>query len=302
MRVGSFKIHGKDNQVADVSVIPLAGLAGGDLDNVNRWRGQVGMEPVTEADLPRLAEKISVDGSDGQLYDLDGRNPGSGDPMRVLAAVVRRGGTAWFFKMTGDGLLVATEKPAFVGFLKTVRFTVSGPNAGFAATPDELPPSHPPIGGVPGMTGTAQVPGVGQKRPTWKVPAAWKEVPAGPFLVAKFTIAGPDNSQAALNISMSAGDGGGLAGNVNRWRKQLGLPEAADTDVHQAVKTIDTLDGKASFVELSGTDARSGQKASMLAVIVPQDGRIWFYKLMGDVSLVERERNAFTTFVQTTKY
>jgi hypothetical protein len=46
MRVASFRVTGKDGKQADVSVIPLPGLAGSDLDNVNRWRGQVGLPSV----------------------------------------------------------------------------------------------------------------------------------------------------------------------------------------------------------------------------------------------------------------
>ncbi len=47
-RVASFRVRGKDaREDADVSVVPLPGDAGGDLANVNRWRGQVDLAPVT---------------------------------------------------------------------------------------------------------------------------------------------------------------------------------------------------------------------------------------------------------------
>ena len=51
MRAASFRVAGKDGKQADVSVVPLPGLAGSDLDNVNRWRGQVGLPGVSEAEL-----------------------------------------------------------------------------------------------------------------------------------------------------------------------------------------------------------------------------------------------------------
>ena len=51
MRAASLRVPGKDGKQADVSVIPLPGLAGSDLDNVNRWRGQVGLPGVSESDL-----------------------------------------------------------------------------------------------------------------------------------------------------------------------------------------------------------------------------------------------------------
>src|SRR5260370_37078780 len=48
MRVASFRIAGKNAKLADVGIVPLPGLAGSDLANVNRWRGQVGQPPVSE--------------------------------------------------------------------------------------------------------------------------------------------------------------------------------------------------------------------------------------------------------------
>src|SRR5215472_10337538 len=59
MRVGSFVIK-KDDQHADVSVIPLGTVAGSDLDNVNRWRGQVGLPPVDPSKLSEGAEPITI--------------------------------------------------------------------------------------------------------------------------------------------------------------------------------------------------------------------------------------------------
>src|SRR5438552_575957 len=51
MRVASFRVKDKTGKQADVSIVPLPGMAGGEINNVNRWRGQVGQSPVTEADL-----------------------------------------------------------------------------------------------------------------------------------------------------------------------------------------------------------------------------------------------------------
>jgi hypothetical protein len=61
--------------------------------------------------------------------------------MRILAVIQHHDNMTWFFKMTGDSGLVEQQKPAFVAFLKSLKFTA-------AAQPDELPPGHPPIGGT----------------------------------------------------------------------------------------------------------------------------------------------------------
>src|ERR1044071_1760995 len=58
MRVASYRVKGKDGKMADISVVPLAGAAGSDIDNVNRWLGQLGLARVSEADFGKLGEKV----------------------------------------------------------------------------------------------------------------------------------------------------------------------------------------------------------------------------------------------------
>jgi hypothetical protein len=295
MRVGSFKVA-KDGKQAEVSIIPLPGMAGGDLSNVNRWRGQVGQPPVTEEGLAKLAQTVEIAGQPAQLYDQAGQNPGSGESTRILAAIQRREGTAWFFKMTGDDELVAQQKPAFIEFLKSVAFAS-------ATVPTDLPPSHPPIGGA-AMPGAGVMPAAAstEAKPEWQVPAGWQETQAGAFLVSKFLISGADNDQAAVNVSMSQGEGGGVLSNVNRWRQQLGLAPVSDSELEKLVTTTDTTGGKVSLVDMSSTDARNGQKTRLVGAVVPRSGQTWFYKLMGSEAVVDQQKDAFVKFVQSVKY
>jgi hypothetical protein len=295
MRLASFRVKGDGGQ-ADVGIVPLPGLAGGDLENVNRWRSQVGQPAIKQEELAKLAEPVEIAGQPGQLFDQAGQNPASGDKTRILAGILRRDGIAWFFKMLGDDAVVAQQKPAFVAFLKSMTFSAPSAQA-------ELPPSHPPIGDTttPVAQGAAAA-GSSEAKPVWQVPAGWQEVPGGGFLVAKFTASGAENTKADINVSMSAGEGGGVAGNLNRWRGQLGLSPLAESEVNKQVTSVDIAGGKAMLVDMTGTDARSGQKARLVGAIVPQTGRTWFYKLMGNEQVVVREKEAFTKFVQTTKY
>ncbi len=295
MRVASFRVAGKDGKQADVSVVPLPGLAGSDLDNVNRWRGQVGLPAVSDSDLATLAQPVEVAGQAAKLYEQAGANPGSGEKSRILAAITRRDGVAWFFKMTGDDGLVAQQKPSFIEFLKSVNFTAPSAEA-------QLPPSHPPIDGGSMMASAGASASSGQAKPNWEVPSGWKEIPGGQFLVAKFALSGDANTQASVNVSMSAGDGGGILANVNRWRSQLSLGPEAEADLAKELQALDLAGGKATMVDISGQDGRTGQKARLLAVVVPRSGDTWFYKLMGDAQIVAREKEAFMKFVQTAKY
>jgi hypothetical protein len=227
------------------------------------------------------------------LYDLSGEAPGAGDKTRILAAILRQEEMVWFFKMTGDEPLVAAQKPAFRQFLESVKFTTT---AG-------LPPSHPPISmgsARDAAAGSQGAVGGAEDLPQWTVPAHWKEAPAGQFLAAKYQIAEEGGKEATVNISVSAGEGGGVAGNVNRWRGQLGLQTVPAEELK--LDKVQTQAGTALVADLTGTDARTSQPARILGAVVPLDGKTWFYKLMGDEKIVEREKDAFIQFLTTAKY
>jgi hypothetical protein len=297
LRVASFEIT-EDGKAADVSVIPLGGMAGGDLANVNRWRRDASLSQLaTDDDLKKTAEAVTVAGQPADLYDISGTNPGSGDDERIIGAILHSDDASWFFKMSGDSALVETNKAAFIAFLKTVQF-------GALAAPStmdlsQLPPSHPPIPGMTAAMPSANV-ATGDK-PTWTVPAGWQEGPLAQFLVAKYIINGAGGAQASVNVSSLDGNGGGLLPNVNRWRKQLGLDPVTDADIAN-LPTLDASGVKATLVDISGTDARTGQPARLIGVVLPLGGQTWFYKLMGDATVVAQQKDALIQFVQSAKY
>ena len=296
MRVASFEAT-ENGKTADVSVIPLGGMAGGDFANVNRWRGQVGQPPLAEADLQKLAEKIQVSAQPADLYDVAGTAPGSSDAERIVGVILHHEDAVWFFKMTGDAALVEKQKPAFIAFLKSVNFDTSAAPA--AMDVSQLPASHPPIDG---MNATAPVPAVAAgDKPAWTVPADWKEGQLAQFLVAKFVIQGTGDATAAVNVSQLAGDGGGLLANINRWRAQLGQTPLTDADIAK-LPTIDASGAKATVADFSGVDPRSGKPSRLVGVVLPLGGQTWFYKLMGDASVVAQQQDALIKFVQSAKY
>jgi len=128
IRVASFKIQGQNGKQADVSVVPLPGMSGTDEANVNRWRGQVGLLPVLPEELKKAGENVEAAGQPAQLYDIAGQNPGNGEAPRILGVIQHRDDAVWFFKMTGDAGLVEQQKPAFVAFLKSVKFVQGAKN------------------------------------------------------------------------------------------------------------------------------------------------------------------------------
>jgi hypothetical protein len=287
MRVASFKIAGEGGQTADVSVVPLTGMAGGDFANVNRWRGQVGLQAATDDELQNSAQNVEAGGQPAILFDIAGQNTSTGRSTRILAAIQHRDGTTWFIKMTGDASLVEQQKPAFTTFLQSLDF-------GSQQAQAQLPPGHPDISG----TTTSSAPETASGQPNWTVPAGWQPVSAGQFLVAKFTINGDNGATADVNVSSSAGDGGGLAANVNRWRGQLGLPPLTEF----LTTTFAVTGGQAQLVDLNGNDAATGKSAEIIGIVVTLPGQTWFYKLMGEHSVVAAQKGALIQFVTTTQY
>jgi len=103
---------------ADVSISKFGGAAGGLGPNVNRWRGQLGLPPLSEAEAEKSAEMVEVGGKkDSYLVDLKGTNMRTGKPAHLVAVGVPRGGETWFYKLLGDDAVVSKEKDAFLKFV-----------------------------------------------------------------------------------------------------------------------------------------------------------------------------------------
>ena len=300
LRVASFAIT-DGAKAADVSVIPLGGSAGGDAANVNRWRGQVGQPVLDETELKKSVEAAQIGDQPADLYDVAGTNPGSGEDERIVGAILHTDANTWYFKMMGDSALVEKNKPAFVAFLKSVQFQAPSGAAptGMGMDMSQLPASHPAI---PGMdTAATATSAAAADKPAWTVPPDWKEGELMQFLVARYIIAGSGEASAAVNVSQLDGTGGGLLPNLNRWRSQLGQPALSDDDAAK-LPTIDATGAKAVVADFTGTDARTGKAARLVGVVLPLNGRTWFYKLMGDPDLVGRQKDALIQFVQSAKY
>ncbi len=283
MRAGSFIARSKDGKQADVSIVPLAGLAGGILGNVNRWRRQVGQAEITEAELVGAAKPIEISGQQGQFVEIVGATQDPALKTNILGAIIARNGTSWFFKMTGADSVVTEQKPIFLEFLKSIHFSSENASTGSApaASQTASPRSEP-------------------TKPQWRVPKNWQEGPPSQFLVAKFIITGEKGAQAAVNVSRTGGE---LAANINRWRDQLSLENLSSEAIEKQLQTLAVPSGNAMLIDMHGTDSRTGQKARIFGAIVPLlEGGAWYYKLMGDEQLVEREKEAFIEFVKTVTY
>jgi hypothetical protein len=123
MRLASFNAKAPDGKETDVSVVSLPGIAGGDLANVNRWRGQVNLGPIDEDTLAKTAEHVQASGHDYLVVDLVSEAPmgEKQEKQRILAAILDENNRSWFIKMTGEDAAVESQKSAFTNFLHRLK-------------------------------------------------------------------------------------------------------------------------------------------------------------------------------------
>lgn len=295
MRLGNFQIPGQDGKQAEVAIMSFPGTTGSELDNWNRWRREVGLDSTTAADMK--SDSVPLGEARAKLYDIPGAE------SHNVIAVMMREGASWFFKMRGDKDVVAANKAAFLEFLRSIRF-----EAGQAKPKDVVAAKRDPHAGLnlegkvkqPTRLGGAEAV-EGQDGPKWNVPATWQAKVAPPMVMKSFGVSG-DDGQATVAISKFPGDVGGAHANVNRWRGQLGLAPVKADELPKFTTTVDAQAGKATFVDFTGTDNKTGKPARMVAAFIRVGEETWFYKMTGDDALVTKEKPAFTEFVKTVQY
>ena len=112
---------GADGQTAEVTVIPLRGRTGELLGNVNRWREQVGLGPITQAQLDKEPpENIKVGDRSGQYFVFTG--PAGRAPKRMLLVLLKNSEQTWYLKMVGPASVVGKNKSKFESFVQSVKF------------------------------------------------------------------------------------------------------------------------------------------------------------------------------------
>jgi hypothetical protein len=117
MRYASFSVAGKDDAKIDISIVTFPGEGGSNADNVNRWRGQIGLASLDDKEITSMIVPMNAGSANFSTVDM------AGGDSRVIAAWTRRTGRSWFFKMSGPGPLVEREKPKFFDFLRSIEFS-----------------------------------------------------------------------------------------------------------------------------------------------------------------------------------
>ncbi len=291
VRKGSYTVGEDGGPTADLAITAFPGDVGGDLANVNRWRGQVSLPPIAAAELPANLTAFTVGSLDVKVVDLAGGTKEA--PVRMLGAIVPFGSSTWFFKLTGPDALVAKEKPAFLAFLQTIKVSTQplAPPAAAPAAPVAVAPAATP---APDMANTAvkTARGPGLK---WTAPAHWQEKQASSMRKATYGITSAKGS-AELAVTAFPGDVGGDLPNLNRWRGQLSLPPVEEAQYAANVTKLTVNGLNITVADITGPGENPTR---LLGAMVPYAGSTWFFKLTGSAALVADEKPNFLAFLQT---
>jgi hypothetical protein len=116
MRYASFSTPAEDGAKIDISVVTFPGNGGNDADNINRWRGQIGLAPLDPSAVTSQVIPLKIADTTFSTADI------AAEKTRTIAAWTRRDGRVWFFKATGPNAAVEKEKSNFVKFIESIRF------------------------------------------------------------------------------------------------------------------------------------------------------------------------------------
>jgi hypothetical protein len=209
-----------------VSVTRLSEEGGGLLPNLNRWRDQMKLPPITNyGELDNQCERVPLgDGHVARVVDME----------------------------SSRGLALVEEPP---------------------------PPKR------------------SAKPLDFDLPEGWKEQSAaGKMWAAGFRV-DADGQSAEITVTPLGGPAGGIAGNVNRWRGQVGLPESSEEQIMKESQTIEVARVSSTYVDLAGPKG-----LRMLAVISQRGEQTWFVKMLGPTDLVAKQKPAFESFVKSLRF
>jgi hypothetical protein len=298
VRVASFNLVGSEGRKADMSVTQFPGDVGGDLANVNRWRGQIQLAPLSAADLPKEVREEDFPAGHFSLVDMVSDKPiiEGKYHSRILGAWLKQPDRTWFFKLSGESDLVEAQKSAFEDFLKSVTITAPTPK-------DSMLGEN--AAGIPGSavsTTSGETPANAAETAsahtvTWTAPSSWTTKPLSAMRKGSFGVRGIGGAEADLSIISFPGDAGGLAENLNRWRGQLQLGTQDAATLASGSSTIANGNLRFTVVDYTGTTANG--PTQLLGAILPLDNETYFFKLMGPASTVGENKQAFLDFLKT---
>ena len=112
MQQAKFSVPEKDGAKADVMVSVFPSATGGTVENVKRWRRQLALADIPDAEIAKLAQPLAGAPEGSVIVDL------KNETRALTGAIIPHDGQWWFLKLLGDAPAVASARDSFVVFAK----------------------------------------------------------------------------------------------------------------------------------------------------------------------------------------
>lgn len=114
MRLATYVVQGPEGPV-EIAISRFPGDVGGMLANVNRWRGQVGLPPTTEAELDGMIERFQSPGFEGALLHIKGAE----QHIVVASLYEASGDRTWTVRMSGTESIATSVREELFEFARS---------------------------------------------------------------------------------------------------------------------------------------------------------------------------------------
>ncbi|WP_127716403.1 hypothetical protein [Halobacteriovorax sp. HLS] len=114
IRIGSYDLPSIGDKKAELSIIILAGDGGGITPNLNRWRGQIGLEQSDKKTIESTLEKITGKLGIFQFTQITNQD------KSILAAFIMNKGKTIYVKATGHKDVLDNQRDLFLEFIKGI--------------------------------------------------------------------------------------------------------------------------------------------------------------------------------------
>ena len=201
----------------------------------------------------------------------------------ALLALLRQEGETWLFPFIADQQIIDQELNNFSNFLESCTLRSAKNKPIVALSPVPQPAKNK----------------ITTKRPpnpwSWKIPENWLPGKKSSMRVGSFMIGNDQDNSVDISITSFPGDVGGLLANVNRWIGQIDLPPINDASLPKYCSSFKLSSTDGHFVEAYG------EKKGLLAGILFLENESWFFKMIGDLNLVKKEKQSFIDFLKSIK-
>ena len=217
------------------SKLTISSASGSLLSNINRWRRQLGMGPLSAPMLAQLVQMkyitmTNINGYFGIVVPVlrekgassvnqpahppvkrpEPETPEVSGSKGIRVAFGLADNQTWYIKMTGSSNTLILQKKNFESFVSSFKF--------------------------------------GGDKPSWTVPEGWSAGVQGSMSIGTFTVA-----DSTVTVTPLGAQSGSLDSNVNRWRRQISLPAQTLEEIQKSLQKISVDGNEFNYLFISST-------------------------------------------------